>query len=156
MKRFLMAVVLFAISACVQGPAGPQGSAGVDGAVGARGPAGPSGDAGPPGPRGGGLYTSPAALYHLDRMGLFKADGGVTANPYAGMDMACSDPADLPLTGGCDGEPPAGTQLVANHPMSWSGAGGIWTCVWRQPVGPTVDLPNVAGHIVCIRADAGM
>lgn len=153
MQRFL--VVTFAVlAACVQGPVGPQGPQGPAGATGSAGPAGPSGDAGPQGPRGGGLYTLPGALYHVDRTGLFKADGGVTNDPYASMDMVCSNPADLPLTGSCDGEFPAGTELVINRPASWQGPGGIWSCSWRQ-TGPTVDLPNVSGHIVCIRADAG-
>jgi len=91
----------------------------------------------------------------VDRTGLFKADGGVTSSPYADMNMACTSPADLPLTGGCDGEVPAGTALVTSQPLGWSFPGGIWACSWRQPPGPTVDLPNVSGHIVCIKADAG-
>jgi len=155
-SRLFAAILVAALAACVQGPSGPQGPAGPAGVAGATGPAGPRGDAGPPGPRGGGLYTSPAALYHVDRVGLFKADGGVTSSVYAGMDLPCPDPSDLPLTGGCDGEPPVGTELVANHAIGWSSPGGVWSCLWRQPPGPTVDLPNVAGHLVCIRADAGM
>lgn len=156
MNRLFAALILAAVAACVQGPPGPQGPTGAAGVAGPPGPAGPAGDAGPAGPRGGGLYTSPAALYHVDRIGLFKADGGVTASPYADMNVPCANPADLPLTGGCDGEPPTGTALVGNHPIGWDGPGGVWSCSWRQPSGPTVDLPNVAGHIVCIRADAGM
>jgi len=156
MSRLFAAILVAALGACVQGPQGPQGPTGPAGVAGPPGPVGPGGDAGPPGPRGGGLYTSPAALYHVDRTGLFKADGGVTTDAYAGMNLSCSDAADLPLAGGCDGEPPAGTELVANRPVGWSSSGGVWSCLWRQPAGPTVDLPNVAGHIVCIKADAGM
>lgn len=156
MNRFSLLLVAVALAACVEGPTGPRGPQGPAGPAGPTGSAGPAGDAGPAGPRGGGLYTSHAALYHVDRVGLFKADGGVTSSPYANMNVRCADSADLPLTGGCDGEPPAGTELVDNHPVGWDGPDGVWSCSWRQPAGPTVDLPNVASHIVCIRADAGM
>jgi hypothetical protein len=143
---------------------GPQGIQGDQGPRGPTGPAGPRGDAGPQGPvgpQGGGLYIGRGSTYVVSREGLYISDGGVQAG-IAAMVLGCNDPADLPLTGSCDGQTIAdNVTLTWNRPAgTWDSTGaGLragWQCKWEFP-SPAVqtDLPNVAGRVICIKADGG-
>ena len=166
MRRMLVSTYALALLACpeqgLRGPPGPQGPVGPQGAAGSAGPAGAEGPQGPTGPRGGGAYVDKTATYQVDHEGLYVADGGII-DGRAFLFVQCRNTADLPLTGSCDGQrKDDGVVLTRNRPSGWEGLGhvtgrGAWECEWYFPR-PDMqkDLPTVAGHIVCIQADAGM
>jgi hypothetical protein len=143
---------------------GPQGIQGAQGPRGPAGPAGPPGDAGlqgPAGPRGGGLYASRGSTYMVSREGLYVADGGVQGG-VAYMAVPCAAPADLPLTGSCDGQRRADNVILTlNRPAGAWDATGVtlpagWECEWQfASAAVQTDLPTVAGRVVCIKADGG-
>lgn len=163
MRHLTPLLLIFLVSACLQGPRGPEGPRGPSGPQGDAGPAGPPGVSGPQGqagPPGRGLTKD--AYYQVDRQGLFVADGGIT-NGTGLLAARCLDPADLPLTGSCDGQRTSDpVVLLLNQPAGWNGPslqGGIgaWECEWGfVNAAAQTDLPTVSAHIVCLKADAGM
>lgn len=116
---------------------------------------GPTGPAGPPG-----LGLSRAGYYQVDREGLFIADGGVVLGT-ATIFVQCANSADIPVAGSCDGQRTNDpVVLIFNRPVNWSAASGAtaaWECQWNfANAASQTDLPSVAGHIVCLKPDAGM
>jgi hypothetical protein len=143
MARFATLAMVAALVACTQatGPQGPVGPKGDQGVQGVQGQPGPAGDAGPRGPAGTGAYASRSDTYCNRRTGLFIADGGVQAG-IGSMVVTCTDPADLPLTGSCDGQDIQNYYLVTSFP-----AGGRWDGTTPgTPAGWECDFAYVPGH----------
>lgn len=144
-------------------PIGPQGPKGDPGAQGPQGLPGQPGQPGAPGLAGNaGVGVSRAGTYCNDRHGLYVADGGISGGLGA-MQLACNDPSDVPLVGGCSGQTlnlSTGQYfLLASAPVGWDQVPPIlagWNCQWAFVNGasaPSMDLAQ--GYICCLRADAG-
>ena len=163
MRNVLVLSVAVALLGCPSsGTQGPQGPKGDTGAQGPKGDTGGVGPAGSQGATGGGLYTSHADVYCVERLGLYGADGGVFAG-VGSMTLSCSDPADLGLTGNCDGQDLSNggsqTFVSVNRAADFELDAGppSWLCSFGFVSGHSgTDMPQVHGKLCCIRhKDAG-